>query len=278
MYLQIGPAEYKNMLADRNSMNKYYDLDNNKKARKFKNVTILLPAMDETYSLEETVDTIADTCKHEDLAEFILLLCDRSSAECVAVAEQLVEKYKGVIPLYIHYQKLPFVGGAIREGFEIAKGTHVVLMSSDLETDPNVIQEFIVKAKEHPGKIITASRWRKGGGFQNYNKVKLVCNLVFERIIGLFYFVNLTDITYAFRIFPTDLMRSIDWKELKHPFFLETALKPIRLGVRFVEIPARWAARTEGVSQNSFFANFKYFKTAWSNRLLKESDILRNKK
>lgn len=259
-------------------MSKYYDLDTHKKAKKFKNVTILLPAMDETYSLEETVDTIVKTCKKEDLAEFILLLCDRSTEECVAVAQQLVEKYKGIIPIYIHYQKLPFVGGAIREGFDRAKGTHVVLMSSDLETDPNVIQEFIEKSKEHPGKIITASRWRKGGGFQNYNKIKLICNLIFERVIGLFYFVNLTDITYAFRIFPADLMRSIEWQELKHPFFLETALKPIRLGVRFVEIPARWAARTEGVSQNSFFENFKYFRTAWDNRFLKERDILRKKK
>ena len=167
------------------------------------------------------------------------------------------------------------MGGAIREGFEIAKGSHVVLMSSDLETDPNIIQEFIANAKKHPSRIITASRWRKGGGFEKYNKVKLICNLIFERTIGLFYFVNLTDITYAFRIFPTELMRSIEWTELKHPFFLETALKPIRLGVKFIEIPAHWAARTEGVSQNSFFANFKYFKTAWDNRFLKREQILK---
>ncbi len=245
-------------------------------AEKFRNVTILLPAMDETYSLEETVNTIAATCKKADLAEFIFLLCDRTSKESVETAEKLVREYDGKIPTKIHYQTLPFVGGAIREGFEIATGSHVVLMSSDLETDPNVIQEFISQAKKHPGRIITASRWRRGGGFEKYNKVKLVCNLIFERMIGLFYFVNLTDITYAFRIFPTELMRSIEWTELKHPFFLETALKPIRLGVKFIEIPAHWAARTEGVSQNSFFANFKYFKTAWDNRFLKKEQIVKD--
>lgn len=48
---------------------------------KFENVTILLPAMDETYSLRETVDTIVRTCDTKDLAEFILLLCDRTSSE-----------------------------------------------------------------------------------------------------------------------------------------------------------------------------------------------------
>lgn len=262
MFLQIGWEEFR--------FKKGYFMTN-----QFQNVTILLPAMDETYSLKETVDTIAATCKKIDIAEFILLLCDRSTKECVETAENLVKEYQSKIPIYIHYQTLPFVGGAIREGFDIAKGSHVVLMSSDLETDPNVIKNFIEHAKKSPGKIITASRWRKGGGFVKYNKVKLICNLIFERVIGLFYFVNLTDITYAYRIFPTKLMQKIEWTELKHPFFLETALKPIRLGVKFEEIPAHWIARTEGVSQNSFFANFKYFKTAWNNRFLKREDIWR---
>lgn len=243
--------------------------------KKFQNATILLPAMDETYSLRETVDTIAASCKKADLAEFILLLCDRTTKESRETAEALVREYEGKIPIYIHDQKLPFVGGAVREGFDLAKGSHVVLMSSDLETDPMLVRNFIEKSKKYPDRIVTASRWKKGGGFKDYNKVKLVCNMIFEKLIGMFYFVGLTDITYAFRIFPTDLMQSIEWTELRHPFFLETALKPIRLGVNFIEIPARWRARTEGESQNSFFANFKYFKTAWDNRFLKKEDILK---
>ena len=47
----------------------------------FKNVTLLLPAMDETYSLTQTVDTIVETCDREDIAEFILLLCERTTEE-----------------------------------------------------------------------------------------------------------------------------------------------------------------------------------------------------
>lgn len=241
----------------------------------YRNVTILLPAMDETYSLRETVETILHTCKRADLCEFIYLLCDRTSEESRQMAEALIKEYGKYLPMYIHEQELPGVGGAIREGIGLAKGSHVVMMSSDLETDPNVIKTFIKAAKKYPNRIITASRWRKGGGFENYNKVKLVCNLIFERSIGILYGVGLSDLTYAYRIFPTDLMQSIKWEELKHPFFLETALKPLRLGVKFIEVPGHWSARTEGESQNGFFDNFKYFKTAFRNRLLREEDILK---
>ena len=241
----------------------------------FCNVTILLPAMDETYSLQETVETILQTCEKKDLAEIIILLCNRTSENTRIVAEVLVEKYSGVIPVYIHNQTLPFVGGAIREGIMLARGSHVIMMSSDLETDPHVVRTFIERGKLSPMKIITASRWIRGGGFEQYNKIKLVCNMIFERVIAWCYFSDLSDMTYAYRMFPTKLMQTIKWEELKHPFFLETALKPLRLNVQFEEVPARWVARKEGMSQNSFFANFKYFKTACHNRFLNKGNILK---
>lgn len=244
--------------------------------QEFKNVTILLPVMNETYSLTKTVETILNTCNRYDLAEFIILICKKTTLKSRNTAEMLVEKYSSKVRIYIHDQKLPFVGGAIREGFDLAIGSHVILMSSDLETDPRLIKDFIYYSKENPEYIITASRWMKEGGFENYNKIKLICNLIFERLISWFYFSKLTDLTYAFRLFPTALVKQIKWEELKHPFFLETALKPLRLGVKFKEIPAYWVARTEGVSQNSFLANFMYYKTAWHIRFLSKHDILKH--
>ena len=54
----------------------------------YQNVTILLPAMDETYSMRETVETILHTCRRKDLCEMIFLLCDRTSEESRHTAEQ----------------------------------------------------------------------------------------------------------------------------------------------------------------------------------------------
>ena len=197
---------------------------------KFNNITILVPAMDETYSLEQTIDIIMNTCELDDIAEFIIILCDRTTKKCRLTAEKLVQKYKDVIRIYIYDQIKPFVGNALQEGFDIAIGSHVVIMSSDLETDPNLVEDFIKQAKAAPEKIITASRWLKGGGFKGYNKIKLICNVVFEKVIAIFYGVKLTDLTYGYRCFPAKLVQSIQWEEQKHPFFLETALKPLRLG------------------------------------------------
>jgi glycosyltransferase involved in cell wall biosynthesis len=242
----------------------------------FENVTILIPAVDETYLLRETVEIILRTCEKKDIAEFIFLLCEKSTRETVSVAEALVQECENIgVCGHIHYQTTVGAGGAIREGFELARGSHIIMMSSDMETDPKLVRTFIRYAKKYPDKIITASRWKAGGDFKGYNKIKLICNYIFEHAIAFFYLVPYTDLTFGYRIFPSDLMKRINWEESKHPFFLETALKPIRLKVKFIEIPAHWEARTEGVSQNSFFQNFKYFKTAWRIRFMPKSKILR---
>ncbi|GHV73883.1 hypothetical protein AGMMS49940_11850 [Spirochaetia bacterium] len=240
----------------------------------FTSVSIILPAINETHSLQKTVDIITATCNTKDICEFFIVLCDKSTPGCVKTAESIRAKVHD-IEVIIYYQQRPFVGPAIQEAFELVHGTHVIMMSSDLETDPHIVAEFIELEKEKPDGIVTASRWIKGGGFSDYNGLKYILNYIFQKILTILFPTSCTDLTYAYRIFPTDLMRSINWEETKHPFFLETALKPLRLGVQFTEIPAKWKARIEGESQNTFFANFAYFKTEFHVRFMKKKDIFK---
>lgn len=243
-------------------------------ANVFTGVSIILPAINETTSFRETVDVILKTCHKNDLCEFLIVLCDKTTPDCVQTANEICNMNSGVATS-IYYQQRPFVGAAMQEAFERVKGSHVVMMSTDLETDPHLIKVFIERATRNPDHIITTSRWIKGGGFEGYSKIKLISNFIFQRIIAILFGCKNTDLTYGYRIFPTKLMQSIIWEEAKHPFFLETALKPLRLCVKIDEIPAKWVARVEGESQNSFFKNFEYFRTAYRIKRMKREDILK---
>lgn len=244
----------------------------------FESATILMAAINETFSLIETVEVILDTCQPEDIGEFIVVVCERSTPECIKAAEEAKEMAeKTGHPLTILWQKRPFAGGAYRDGIDAAVCSHIVLMSSDLETDPHSVSSLIEMAKQYPNDMTTASRWLKKAAFKGYNPVKLVLNKVFQGMFSLFYGSSTTDITYGFRIVPTALYQSIQWEEDKHPFFLESAVKPIRLGVTVHEIPTKWVARQEGESQNSFFATFKYLRPAIRTRFMRRENILKQK-
>jgi glycosyltransferase involved in cell wall biosynthesis len=175
-----------------------------------------------------------------------------------------------------HNQRLPFLGGALREAFDLARGSHVILMASDLETDPRLVKTMIETQKRDPAGIVTTSRWIHGGSFQGYSRIKLLLNWIFQRCFSALYNTSLTDMTYAYRIMPTRLVQAIRWEELRHPFLLETIVKPLRLGISVTEIPAAWRARMEGESQNTFMRNFAYFRIGVRTRLALKSSLLRS--
>ncbi len=242
---------------------------------RFTGASVLVAAINETFSLRETVEILGKSCAPEDLAEILILLHpEKTTPDCRATAEALVAESAGRTPVRIVFQTLPFAGGAYRSAFPETKGSHCVMMSADLETPPEAVGRMIEESKKRPGCIVTASRWMKGGGFTGYSPVKQVCNAVFQKAFSILFLTRLSDLTYGFRLFPAELMRAIDWREVRHPFFLETSLVPLRLGVPFVEIPVQWVPRPEGDSQNSFFANFRYFKTAFRVRFAGRDALL----
>ena len=145
------------------------------------------------------------------------------------------------------------------EGFKYAKGSHILMIASDLETHPKEVKKMIKELKKNKDLIIGASRWLKMGGFQQYNFIKLMFNFIFQIFFKLFFFSNLTDFTYGFRIFPKKIIQKYLWKELKHPLCLELILRPLKDGYKSIEIPVQWKPRQEGVSKNNFFDNFRYF-------------------
>lgn len=242
-----------------------------------KNVTIILPAINETFSFEKTIEIILSTCNKEDLCEVIAVVCKRTTQECLLS----IEKSKVIceaadIPFTILWQKRPFAGGAVQDAIDISKGTHMIMMSSDLETDPYTVHELIAEEKKHPQDITTASRWLKKGSFAGYDKKKEILNFIFQHVFSLYYGVKMTDMTYGYRIFPTPLMQKIEWEEMRHPFYIETALKPVRLGVKMHELPTKWVAREEGESQNTFWQTFAYIRPAVKIRFYRKERILKH--
>jgi glycosyltransferase involved in cell wall biosynthesis len=239
----------------------------------FTSATIILPVMNETSSLKQTLETILRDVPRDSIREILIVVCNKTIPESMAVIGELQQRYGGLV--VVLEQKLPFLGGAMRDAFDISRGSHVIMMASDLETDPGDVRVLIAEARKNPGGIVTASRWRNGADFKGYSWIKLLCNWFFQQFFAILYGTEITDMTYAYRIFPTKLVQAIQWEDLRHSFLFETLVKPLRLGVPVTEIPSVWRARTEGESQNTFFRNFEYFKIGLRTRFASPCSILK---
>jgi hypothetical protein len=225
-------------------------------------VSIIMPVMDETASLRETVGIVMDECG-PDVHEIICVTSKFTKPESIAVCEELAARWPNIV--WQRQQTKPYLGGALQDAFSWATGSHTLLMASDLETPPHTAKPMIEEARKG-WDIVATTRWNKGGGFKGYNPIKLVANWIFQKAIGAIYHTNLTDLTYGYRIWRTELLRGHDWEEVRHPFLLECLLRPLLRGATSTELPVFWEPRVEGESHNPFFRNFVYFRIAFKLR------------
>lgn len=241
----------------------------------FKSVSIILPTLKETDSFVRAVSMILDMNDPKDIAEFIAVVCDRTNPDSFKSIEEgrKIAEAAGV-PLSVLYQTRPFFGGAIRDGFDAAKGSHVCMVTPDLDTAPDKLPEMIATAKKYPGGIVIGTRWKKGGGFENYDPVKKVWNFFSQKFLDVLYLTTLSDFTWGDQLAPTILAREINYKEVKHPINIERVVIPIRLGVEFHEVPAV-CHMSDGETVNPLAANLAYLRPAFRWRFAKKQDLLR---
>ena len=236
-------------------------------------VTVLIGVTNEVRSLKTTVHTIMETCRPEDIGRILIVRSKNATSGCVAASEEMERTYPGTVRCMV--QNRPMVGGAIRDGFDTAVTSHILLLPGDLAIGLSAVPVMIAAEKKAPEGIVKTSRWMRKDAFVGYAPLRKAVNGCAQVFLRITFGSRLTDLTNPVQIMPTALYRAIDWKELGFPFLLEMVLVPLRLGARFSEIPAACRNREEGESNNSFRQTALYLKTALRVRLTPRSRLLK---
>ncbi len=223
-------------------------------------VSIILPILNEINSLKKTIKILDKiNIKKEYLIIFSKLLTNSKVKKEII---NLKKRYKNIL---IKPQQRPFVGGAIDLGIKLAKKKYIVIMASDLETNPYELKNMLKVSKKNPKCIISADRWISKKGFYNYGIIKFLANFFFQKLIRIFFQQEILDFTFAYRLYPKKALKGYKIKELRHGFALEILLSPIRKGYKVITLPAKWKKRVEGRSSITIHSYFSYLKVLYRN-------------
>ncbi len=232
----------------------------------------MMGAVTEVESLRQTVSTLLEICNHKDLTEIIIVKSPKTTPESLKVVNELLETECDV-PIVTFVQKRHGMA-CVNDAIDASRGSHCILVASDMALDLSVVPVMIERAKKEPDVIHSASRWMKGCEFYDYGKTKKFINFCAQKFLAVLYMRNLTDFTIPVQVAPSKLYKSIKFEETGFSFLLEMVLKPIRLGYEFTEIPTNCYPRTDGKSSNSRKQTFDYLKTALHIRFMPKKDIL----
>ena len=223
-------------------------------------VSIILPILNEINSLKKTLKILD---KINVRKEYLIIYSNKlTDAKVKKEIIKLKTKYKNIRS---KPQQRSFVGGAIDLGIKLAKKNYIVIMASDLETNPYELKNMIKVSKKNPKYIISADRWIGQKGFSNYGMIKFLANFFFQKIIRIFFRYEILDFTFAYRLYPKKALKGYKIKELRHGFALEILLNPIRKGFKVITLPAKWKKRIEGSSSITINSYFSYLRVLFRN-------------
>jgi len=220
-------------------------------------VSVVVTVFSETFSIDETLKILLSLDRGY-IQEILLLTSPRASDETFAICRRW-EAQEPRVKLVIQKNN-PGIGWAYREGMEAAKGNYVALMAADLETEPAAIDRMVRKVEETGCDEVIANRWLPGGGFTNYDPLKLVLNWIFQKAFRILFWSSIGDYTFGLKLLSKKVVNAIAWEGTTHEICIETTVKPLRKGFHLEQVPTVWVGRKEGTSVNTFFKNFRYVK------------------
>jgi glycosyltransferase involved in cell wall biosynthesis len=208
-------------------------------------LSVIVPAYSEKNSLIHNVKHALKT-NDEYILELIIIISAHADKETLKICKELSETEKKVT--YHIQKKNPGLGYALREGFSLAKGTHVQILYADCESDPDLVPEFIKRARETGADMVVGSRWLVKGSVHNYPPIRYFFNRAYQQFFRILFCTPLHDLTFGYNLLRTAVVRNIIWHGKKHEITAEMVLKALKLNYHIEEIPVSWKRRNEGKS------------------------------
>lgn len=154
--------------------------------------------------------------------------------------EKVVGQYPNVqVFFHTHNQGK---GSAIRTLIQHATGQFSVIQDGDMEYDPNDFVVMVSYMVEHNCDALYGSRF-----IHDHPRMALpnyVVNRLLAMLVRLLYGVKMTDEATCYKMFRTDLLKSVPLVCQRFEFCPEVTAKILRSGYRIDEIPIHYEARS----------------------------------
>jgi dolichol-phosphate mannosyltransferase len=212
------------------------------------NATVCLPTYNERENLEKMIRSL------EPFGVSVLVIDDNSPDGTGEIADRLAGELANVSVL--HRERKEGLGPAYLAGFRraLADGAELVLeMDCDFSHDPNDVPRLI-EACEGGADLVLGSRYVPGGGTANWGLVRRIISWGGSFYARVILGVRIRDLTGGFKCYRRRVLEALDLEAVHskgYAFQIETTYRTLRQGFRVVEVPIRFADRTEGQSKMS---------------------------
>jgi glycosyltransferase involved in cell wall biosynthesis len=205
-------------------------------------LSIIIPAYQEEASIGEVLRRVAAVDTESLGYDKEIVVCDDGSADrTAAIVEEAAAEDERI--RLVRHDKNQGKGASIRTALAAATGDYSLIQDADLEYEvsdyPALLAPLEAGADVVYGSRFLANSYPTGMALPNF-----VANRILAITARLLYGLEITDEATCFKVFRTDLLRSLNLECTGFEFCPEVTAKLGKRKIHIVEVPIQYKARS----------------------------------
>src|SRR3954447_4054481 len=205
-------------------------------------LSILMPVYNERTVVERSISGVLTAPVPENMERELVIVDDCSTDGTFAILQRLATAFPQ-IRLYQHAKNYG-KGAAVRTAIQKATGDFSLIQDADLEYDPSEYPRLMRPLLDGHADAVFGSRYLSGEQSRVLPFWHSMINKVLTVVSNMFCNLNLTDMETCYKVFRTDLLKSIPIRSDRFGFEPEVVMKSAKRRLRIYEVPISYHGRT----------------------------------
>lgn len=197
-------------------------------------LSIVMPVYNEINTINEIIRRVMAV----EMEKELLIVDDGSTDGTKEILVGLNDPHIRVFIQEVNQGK----GAAVRRGIKEATGEVIVVQDADLEYDPQEYHNLIAPILDGRADVVFGSRFR-GGTVRVHLFWHYLGNRMLTLLSNMFTNLNLTDMEVCYKMFRSEIIKSIKLRSNRFGFEPEVTAKVARRRCHIYEVPVSYSGR-----------------------------------